>query len=61
MSGMPADPVPLSDLPVCTVQLYQTCILGLFFQIYSNTRVCKVLLYQARHLVCYKSMRHAYM
>ena len=29
-----ADPVPLSDMPACTVQLYQTCILGSFIQIY---------------------------
>ena len=28
--------------------------------IYSDTCVCKVLLHQARHLVCYKSTRHAY-
>ena len=27
-SGMSADPVPLSDMPDCTVQLYQTCMLG---------------------------------
>ena len=26
----------------------------------SSTYVCKVLLYQARYLVCYKSIRHAY-
>ena len=28
--------------------------------IYSYTWVCKVLLYQVRHLVCYKPIRHAY-
>ena len=28
--------------------------------IYSDARVCKVLLHQARNLVCYKSTRHAY-
>ena len=28
--------------------------------IYSDTHVCKVLLHQARHLVCYKSTRYAY-
>ena len=39
-----ANLVPLSDMPACTVQLYQTCMLG--------TRVCKVLLHQARNLVC---------
>ena len=27
---------------------------------YSDTRVCKVLLHQARNLVCYKSTRYAY-
>ena len=27
-SDMSADPVPLSDMPACTVQLYQTCMLG---------------------------------
>ena len=29
---MSADPVPLSDMPACTVQLYQTCMLGSFIQ-----------------------------
>ena len=28
--------------------------------IYPDTRVCKALLYQARHLVCHKSIRYAY-
>ena len=31
---MPADPVPLSDMPACTGQLYQTCMLGSFIQIH---------------------------
>ena len=31
---MSADPMPLSDMPVCAVQLYQTCILGSFIQIH---------------------------
>ena len=31
---MSADPVPLSDMPACTVQLYQTCMLGSFIQIH---------------------------
>ena len=31
---MSADPVPLSDMPVCTVQLYLTCMLGSFIQIH---------------------------
>ena len=30
---MSADQVPLSDMPACTVQLYQTCMLGSFIQI----------------------------
>ena len=28
ISGMYDDPVPLSDMPACTIQLYQTCMLG---------------------------------
>ena len=31
---MCADPVQLSDMPACTVQLYQTCMLGSFIQIH---------------------------
>ena len=30
---MSADLVPLADMPACTMQLYQTCMLGSFFQI----------------------------
>ena len=33
-SDMFADPVPFSDMPACSVQLYQTCMLGLFIQIH---------------------------
>ena len=33
-SDMSADPVPLSDMPALTVQLYQTCMLGSFIQIH---------------------------
>ena len=33
-SDMSADPVPLSDMPACTVQLYQTSLLGSFIQIH---------------------------
>ena len=33
-SDMSVDPVPLSDVPACTVQLYQTCMLGSFIQIH---------------------------
>ena len=31
---MAADPVSLSDMPACTVQLYQTCMLGSFIKIH---------------------------
>ena len=34
LSDMSADPLPLSDMPACTVQLYQICMLGLFIQIH---------------------------
>ena len=33
-SDMSSDLVPLSDMPACTVQLYQTCMLGSFIQIH---------------------------
>ena len=33
-SDISADPVPLSDIPACTVQLFQTCMLGSFIQIH---------------------------
>ena len=33
-SNMSANPVLLSDMPACTVQLYQTCMLGSFIQIH---------------------------
>ena len=33
-SDMSADPVPLSDMPVFTVQLHRTCRLGSFIQIH---------------------------
>ena len=33
-SDMFADPVLLSDMHTCTVQLYQTCMLGSFIQIH---------------------------
>ena len=32
-SDMSADPVPLSDMPACTMHLCQTCMMGLFIQI----------------------------
>ena len=53
-----ADPVPLSDMPACTVKLFQICMLTEF--IYSYTRVCKVRLHQARKMVRYKSTRLVY-
>ena len=33
ISNLSADTAQLSDMPVCTVQLYQTCMLGSFIQI----------------------------
>ena len=33
-SDMSADPEPLSDMPACTVQLNQACMLGSFIQIH---------------------------
>ena len=51
-SDMSSDLVPLSDIATLS-----DMHAGL---IYSNRRDCKVLLYQARHLVCHKSIRHAY-
>ena len=55
-SEMSADPVPLSNMHVYSATLPE---MHAWF-IYSDTRVCKVLLYQARHLVCHKSIRHVY-
>ena len=57
ISDMSDDPVPLSDMPVCTMQLLSDMHAGFKN---SSMHVCKVLLYQARYLVCYKSIRHAY-
>ena len=31
-SDMSADPVPLSDMPTCRLQLYQICMLGSFIR-----------------------------
>ena len=55
-SDMSADPVSLSHMPACTVQLYQTCMQCSFIHI----PVFVVILQQARHLICYKSIRHTY-
>ena len=52
-SDMSADQVPLSHMPACTVQLYQTCMLCSFIQ----KRVFVVFLHEAKQLVCYKFIR----
>ena len=39
---MSADLVPLSDMPICTVQLYQTCMLGTFIQIRVLVKCCSI-------------------
>ena len=57
ISNMSDNPVLLSDMPSCTMQLLSDMHAGFMN---SSTHVCKVLLYQARYLVCYKSIRHAY-
>ena len=57
ISDMSDHPVPLSDMPSCTMQLLSNMHAGFMN---SSTHVCKVLLYQAMYLVCYKSIRHAY-
>ena len=54
---MSDNPVPLSDMPSCTMQLLSGMHAGFMN---SSTHVCKVLLYQAMYLVCYKSIRHTY-
>ena len=41
-----------SDMPSCTMQLLSGMCAGFMN---SSTHVCKVLLYQARYLFCYKS------
>ena len=35
-----ADPVSLSDMPACTVQLYQICMLGSFIQLHMLVKCC---------------------
>ena len=42
ISDMSADTVPLSDMPACTVQLYQTCMLGSFIQIREFVKCCSI-------------------
>ena len=39
---MSADTVPLSDMPACTLQLYQTCMLGSFIQIRKFVKCCSI-------------------
>ena len=56
-SDMFADPVPHS-IYACLNSTTLSDMHAVF--IYSDTRVCKVLLHQARNLVCYKSTRHVY-
>ena len=40
--------------------VWNPCKINKALNIYSDTRVCKGLLHQARILVCYKSTRHVY-
>ena len=40
ISDLSADTAPLSDMPVCTVQLYQTCMLGSFIQVRMFVKCC---------------------
>ena len=57
ISDMSDNPMPLSDMPSSTMQLLSDMHAGFMN---SSTHVCKVLLYQAMYLVCYKSIRHSY-
>ena len=50
ISDMSADLVPLSDMPACTVQLYQTCMLGTFILIGVFVKCCSIR----------QGIRHAY-
>ena len=56
ISDMSDNPKSFSDMPSCTMQLLSDIHAGFMN---SSTHVCKVLLYQARYLLCYKSIRHA--
>ena len=47
LTGVPlqqtsADPVSLSDMPVHTVQLYQTCMLGSFIWLHVFVKCCSI-------------------
>ena len=57
ISDMSDDPVPLSDMPSWRMQLLSDMHAGFMN---SSMHVCKVLRYQAKYLVCYKSIRYAY-
>ena len=39
---MSADVVPLSDMPACTLELDQTCMLGSFIQICEFVKCCSI-------------------
>ena len=41
-SGMSSEPVPFSYIPDCTVQLYQTYMLGSFIQIYEFVKCSSI-------------------
>ena len=43
ISDISADPVPLSDMPGCTVQLYQPCMLRLSIQIRVFVKYCSIM------------------
>ena len=42
ISDMSADAVPLSDMPACTLQLDQTCMLGSFIHIREFVKCCSI-------------------
>ena len=42
ISDMSADTVTLSNMPACTVQHYQTCMLGSFIQICELVKCCSI-------------------
>ena len=42
ISDMSDDPVPLSDMPACTMQLYQTCMLGSRIHLRMFVKCCSI-------------------
>ena len=42
ISDMAVDTVPLSDMPACTVQLNQICMLGSFIQMREFVTCCTI-------------------